>query len=229
MDIVNNFKDYLFTQKKPPSKITIKNYIADVKKFINWYERSYSLAFTTSTLTSRVITTYDAYLKAGQHDSLPAARSMKRYFSSLRRFSAFIKESGAITEDPFEAKKKVIVIADPYYLKEFNNYLFTEHASSLTMKNYTADIRQFIDWLSKVTEKTDQMDSSTLITTIDNSVLEQYKMRLLEQAKLSPISINRKLSSLRRYIRWLAANGILTHTVSDSSSYKAVTPQHQQH
>lgn len=44
---------------------------------------------------------------------------------------------------------------------------------------------------------------SSLLDRIDNHVLEEYKARLLNEAKLSPVSINRKLSSLRKYVRWL--------------------------
>lgn len=221
MDIVHNFHSYLFSQKDPPSKITVKNYISDVRRFLNWYIQTYGVTFTPGKLTSDTVNSYQEYLKSGSSSSLPAASSTKRYLSSLRKFSSFLKETGAISTNPFETVTEAVKFLDPFYLKEFKNYLYTEHASKLTIKNYTADISQFIDWLKKVVPEADPDDSSTLLPRIDNSSLRQYKMRLFNEAKLSPISINRKLSSLRRYSRWLADRGILAHAVIDSTFEEA--------
>ncbi|HWY79133.1 MAG TPA: site-specific integrase [Candidatus Sulfotelmatobacter sp.] len=217
MDIVNNFKIYLFSQKNPPSAITIKNYIADIRKFINWYQTIFEITFIPSNLTAEVITQYKKTIRLGNETSLPAARSAKRYLSSLRKFSSFLETTGVIVENPFTTDESKLVDIDPYFLKEFKNYLYTEQASRLTIKNYLTDIKQFLNWLELVTIQEMPIKNSNLILMIDNNILEQYKMRLYNEAKLSPISINRKLSSLRRYIRWLGEKGILNMAMVEST------------
>jgi site-specific recombinase XerD len=230
MDIVQNFHSYLFSQKNPPSKITVKNYLADVRKFLNWYVQTFGIPFEPSRLDSETVKRYKDYLSSGSVNSLPAARSSKRYLSSLRRFSSFLRDTGAIASNPFELVNEAITFLDPFYFKEFKNYLYTEHASKLTIKNYVADISQFIDWLKKVIPEGYSEGTSTLLTRIDNSSLGEYKMRLLNEAKLSPVSINRKLSSLRRYSRWLADRGILTQYIEieripDPAPAAAIIPE----
>lgn len=216
MDIVQSFHNYLFSQKQSPSKVTVKNYLSDVRRFLNWYTKIYNVAFDPQYLTKDVVTQYKAYLKTGTASSLPAALSTKRYLSSLRKFSTFLLQTGIISSNPFEAVQPPVTHRDPFYLKEFKNYLYTEQASKLTIKNYLADISQFVDWLKKVLPEANLKDSSTLLAGIDNSSLNEYKMRLLTDAKLSPITINRKLSSLRRYSRWLMDRGILSYSDIES-------------
>jgi len=213
MDIVKEFKNHLLTQKNPPSHLTIKNYLSDVRRFFNWFENTYQTPFNPQWLNKEVICRYQNEIQLTGQSSLSAASSIKRYLSSLRKFTSFLEESGAINTNPFSLLQQVEPQTDPFFFKEFKNYLFTEHASRLTIKNYLADLRQFIDWLEQVTSKgnseANQPQNSNLLQSIDNYVLEQYKTRLLNEAKLSPISINRKLSSLRRYVRWLNEKGIL--------------------
>ncbi|HVA96365.1 MAG TPA: site-specific integrase [Candidatus Acidoferrales bacterium] len=210
MDIVNAFKNYLLTQKNPPSSITIKNYLSDIRKFISWYQLTFNQIFSPDELTSKIIAQYQSDIQSGDHLSLAAARSTKRYISSLRRFAAFLEDSGAIMINPFSVNQQKPIHTDPLFLNEFKSFLFTEHASKLTIKNYLVDIRQFLAWLERVTNTNATTDQIALLEKIDNYALEQYKTRLYTEAKLSPVSINRKLSSLRRYIRWLGEKGILS-------------------
>jgi site-specific recombinase XerD len=209
MDIVKSFKNHLVAQKNPPTAITIKNYVADIRRFLTWYSQTFHRIFTAEELTHDIVLKYQNHIQTNTETSLPSARSAKRYISSLRKFAGFLEDSGAIKLNPFtltEPKKEII---DPFFLKEFRNFLFTEHASKFTIKNYLIDIKQFIAWMEQVLSHEIQEDTGNLLHVIDNNVLDQYKNRLLIEAKLSPISINRKLSSLRRYIKWLEEKGII--------------------
>ena len=223
MNIVNAFKDYLLTQKNPPSSVTVKNYLSDIRKFLSWYEQTYSQTFLPEGLTTSTIAAYQIAIQKNIRPSSPAARSAKRYLSSLRRFANYLETSGMITKDPFTQMQTPKVSSDPWLIKEFTGYLFTQRASSLTIKNYTIDIKQFLTWLEQVTKDESEAKTSNLLQKIDNDVLEEYKMRLLHEAKLSPISINRKLSSLRRYIRWLGEKGII-QTFLAVSDFEKPTP-----
>lgn len=209
MDIVGNFKNYLLTQKNSSSPITIKNYISDIRRFIEWYKNTFKTPFYADTLNHDVVSQYENYINSKNESSLPAASSAKRYISSLRKFSTFLVESKAIKINPFSENKINQNISDPFFFKEFKNFLYNEQASKLTIKNYLMDIKQFTGWLEQVMVSTRGTEANELLQTIDSYVLEQYKTRLFNEAKLSPISINRKLSSLRRYTAWLTDKGVL--------------------
>jgi len=226
MDIVNDFKTYLITQKNSPSKITIKNYLSDIRRFILWYEKTYVTIFMPEALSPRVISEYNSSITINYQTTLPSARSSKRYLSSLRKFTLFLEETGKIKENPFVLATEYQKPVDPFFIKDFKNFLYTDQASKLTIKNYLTDINQFLRWLAQVTEI--DSESSNLLLKIDNYALEQYKMRLLHEARLSPVSINRKLSSLRRYIRWLSAKGVLKASISEIQIDKSETEEIEQ-
>jgi len=227
MDIVNNFKTYLFSQANPPSKITIKNYLSDIRRFITWYENKFSTLFLPESLSPQIIAEYTSSITTNYQSSQPSARSSKRYISSLRKFITFLEETGKIKSNPFALLNQPEKPVDPFFIKEYKNFLYTEQASKLTIKNYLADVYQFLRWLAEVTNKDIETDSGTLLTDIDNPVLEEYKTRLFHVAQLSPVSINRKLSSLRRYTRWLSQKGVLTYAVVDADFDKAPVTEQQ--
>ncbi|MGH7203572.1 MAG: site-specific integrase, partial [Candidatus Levyibacteriota bacterium] len=224
MDIVNNFKNHLFSQKNPPSKVTVKNYLSDVRRFISWYENHLSKTFYPRDLSPHILTAYQTEIMGNAQGSLPAVRSAKRYVSSLRRFGQFLADSGAIEANPFSITETVKPPVDPWHMKEFKNFLFNERASKLTIKNYLIDIKQFLFWLEKVTTQESGNTTANILLQISTYALENYKMRLLHEAQLSPVSINRKLSSIRKYVRWLEEKGIIDRFL-DLQEASPVKPQ----
>jgi len=230
MDIVIAFKTYLTSQKNPPTAITVKNYLSDVRKFLTWHQETFNQQFTSEAFTSKAIAQYQAFLQIPSQTSLPAAKSAKRYISSLRKFAGFLEDSGAIAVNPFALQEQPKVDLDPLFIKAFKNQLSLENASQLTIKNYLVDIKQFLDWLERVTTLSAHTDAGTLLTKIDNDTLEEYKNRLYTEAKLSPVSINRKLSSLRKYTRWLTGKGIINIISYQNNSELSESPtQKEQH
>lgn len=209
MNIVDTFRTHLFTEKNKPSKVTVKNYISDVRKFLQWYERAYDSSFSPSSITAETIRAFQLDLQKNAQGSVVAARSAKRYISSLRKFCRFLRDSGAIEANPFDALVTIQKIPeDTWQLKAFKNVLVTDGASRLTIKNYMHDIQQFLDWLEKVVDVSHD-SAAERMQHIDYTALEQYRDRLLNEARFSPTSINRKLSSLRRYSRWLSEQGFI--------------------
>ncbi len=210
MDIVNNFKSHLFTDRNKPSKVTVKNYISDVRKFIQWFERTEKVTFSPSGLTTEVVKRYKDSLYENTQGSPIATRSAKRYISSLRKFCRFLRDSGAIEANPFDGIITDLpkIEADPWQIKSYKNSLVSSGASKLTIKNYLHDIQQFLLWFEKVTVS-DVTSRSDRFIKIDTSTVEHYKERLMGDSKFSPTSINRKLSSLRRYLRWLSDQGLV--------------------
>lgn len=100
MNIVTDFKAYLFSQKKPAGAITIKNYVADVRKFIGWFESSYGISFTPDNFTRPVINQYQSSIQQ-ESNSQASVNSIKRYLSSLRKLAVFMYETRLIASNPF--------------------------------------------------------------------------------------------------------------------------------
>src|SRR6266581_9375397 len=104
MTTLNDFKAYLL-QDKGASVVTIKNYLADIRKFIRWFEEKFQQEFQANTVTKDIAAEYKSHITgsenaiqgslASQRSSGPtAARSAKRYLSSLKKFFSFTQASG---------------------------------------------------------------------------------------------------------------------------------------
>ncbi len=211
MDLLSLFSNYLLSQDNPASALTVKNYLADIRKFFHWFEEEFARSFTPSSFTPQVIQLYES-------KSEMAPSSLERSMSTLRKFAGFLMAEAMISLDPFkelafsdsESEKK----SDPWRLDSFRNHLYNTKSSHLTIKNYIIDVRQFLSWLPAVVKNEAGWEIKEAernifeFITIEN--IEEYKKRLLDTLQLSPLSINRKLSSLRRYFNFAQAEGLLS-------------------
>ncbi len=242
MDLLTLFDTYLRQQKAVPSNTTIKNYKSDIRTFIAWYEKEFSIAFTALSVTPQIIEIYrkrSAPQSSGEVGSSLSPRSMERHISSLRKFFLFLVEKEHIVQNPFsqiqDARFKAQGSLDTWKLKGFKDYLYAVDASPLTIKYYINDIQQFTVWAERVTDldkhhsgsprgifDLSRIDSGVVVATppqndnalyaITQPVIEEYKHRLI-QTGFSPRTVNRKLSSLRKYFVWLQDTGILTNSL----------------
>lgn len=205
MQLLNLFKDNLRENDK--SEITIKNYVSDVRRFLEWLEERKG-TLEPFTLSASEIQTYKNKLTS-QLD--PA--SFKRHLSSLNQFLYFLVKINVLTstesltsstenkEDEFERTLK---------FNEFKLFLRENQASDLTVKNYLSDVKQFMHWLKEASSQQNSLiDESILLSRINRDVLRIFRSRLISERQLSPISVNRKLSSIRNYIKFLSKIGIL--------------------
>ena len=225
MDFLPKYKQYLLESADKPSPVTIKNYLADVRKFISWYEKKYTQAFHPEHITYQLIDQFAKSLSARattaeqQSGESASASSVRRYLSSLRKFFATLKIYGLVSHDPFkdEALNNLKHIkVDPYRLADFKNYLYIYNASRLTIKNYLLDVKQFLVWAQEVTHASEawQVRDKDLFRYMTSDLLAEYKRRLLTEAGLSPLSVNRKLSSLRKYLGWAHDEGLMNSQFS---------------
>ncbi|HSW76782.1 MAG TPA: site-specific integrase, partial [Candidatus Saccharimonadales bacterium] len=220
MEPLNQFKNSLLSARVPASKITVKNYLADINKFASWYESTYQRPFPPPAFHLDLIQNYLEPIK------ITSPRSAKRYQSSLKKFFTYLVSEGMLPFNPLENIQENELKSDPMQLKEFGNYLYNSNANPITIKNYILDIRQFLNWASRVTgellstaqeqnahaaepKASNQID---LFAKINSFMIEEYKNRLLNEANMSPLSVNRKLSSLRKYLSWANSKGLLRHT-----------------
>lgn len=196
MKLLEKFKTHLSSKKNRPSKITIKNYLSDIRKFINWFEVQSHTDFNPEKITPETINVYKQYLS--RHET--PLSSVERYLSSLRGFFNFITNENLIRANPFSRKTDLKQPPpDPFMIDKFRIFLLSGNISKLTIKNYLVDIKQLLTWV----EKTINPQGTDIVKHINISVINEYKYQLTYQAGLSPVSVNRKLSSLRKYINWI--------------------------
>lgn len=204
MDLLAQFKKHLLQDKKHHSKVTVKNYIADVRRFIYWFENAFHTEFLPNLITKQIADIYKSQsLNPNAQNQVSAARSFKRYESSLRKFYSFLLASNLTSQNPFEIEiKQDAIQTDLFHLKEFKNYILLSGISSITRKNYLLDINHFVEWLKKVPDGKNP-------NKINSALVDEYKNRLLFEAKFAPASVNRKLSSLRKYFIWAKSQNII--------------------
>ena len=207
MELITKFKNYLLSQKDKPSDVTVKNYLADIKQFISWVESAYNAPFQPQNVSIQVINEFKT-------QKLPtlSASSIDRHISSLRKFFTFLKLDGQIASSPFDQLlSSNQAQTDPYHLRDFKNYLYIYNASRLTIKNYLIDVKQFLAWAETVLRLEDNWNVSekNVLIHLNNDLVQEYKRRLIQNGAFSASSINRKLSSLRKYLSWAAEQDYL--------------------
>ena len=167
MNTLEEFKSYLLHSKKKHSKATIKNYLADINKFIKWTQENSPSKYNPSKITLETIETYKFTLNK---DKI-AISSIERYLSSLRLFFTFLKVKNLIHQNPLDhVSNNRKPEPDPLFLKDFKLYLLDKNISKVTIKNYLMDVSQFTDWLTMGSAETNEINSLTL---------NEYKYKLI--------------------------------------------------
>ncbi|MBI4096558.1 MAG: site-specific integrase [Candidatus Levybacteria bacterium] len=207
MNLLEQFIIFLQNHKNKPSSLTVKNYKADVAQFISWFEEQFEPPFDPLKITLQIIEQYKKSRKL-------SPSSIKRHVSSLRKFFCFLHIRGTISYDPLEKKAVSAqdqINEDPWRLKNYKNYLYEYKKSNLTIKNYISDIKNFFRWLSEVSLVKYAWDigEKNLLNKVNPSAIEEYKQRLIA-SKFSPLTVNRKLSSLRGYVAWAEKQGFIS-------------------
>ncbi|KKR27331.1 MAG: hypothetical protein UT57_C0009G0001 [Microgenomates group bacterium GW2011_GWC1_39_7] len=222
LPLLEQFRNYL--SSKGVSKITAKNYLSDIRKFLTWFETQFSRLFVATDLTVDVIELFEKTKGATiqnkndtEYEILNteySSRSLERYLSALRKFAKFLVEEKLIDADPFEILNTKYEILntkqDPWHLKEFRDYLYVYGAAKLTIKNYTVDILAFTKWIEiTVLASRGEALQGQGISLINQELIEDYKERLTSVLELSPKSVNRKLSSIRKYLQFAVAQNLI--------------------
>ena len=90
-------------------------------------------------------------------------------------------------------------------IDNFLTYLrLNRHYSELTIQSYQTDLLQFENFLTKDDNDKSVLENDNLIST---NAIRSWIMTLTEN-KISTRSINRKISSLRAYFRWIELNDL---------------------
>lgn len=143
--MLNKFKEYLINKKL--SKTSIKNYISDVRQFMNWSANN-SVDYTS--VTSYI--NYRLYL-LGQ--KLPT-NSINRHLASLRTFGIFLQSEKLLMLNPAMGLENISndtktpikpINEEQILLNKFRQSLTNEHLKAATIKNYLSDVGQFIKFV----------------------------------------------------------------------------------
>jgi len=139
-NLVIRFRKHLI-KSKGVSPATVKNYLADLRHFLSWLDNS------PSSITSKKIREYKNFLLTKKH----AKSTINRKLSTLRVFCQFGQQNGVIRKNLSEDLPNLSVkrssekeIHD--LISKFGAYLKKKRASRNTIKNYTADIRQYLEF-----------------------------------------------------------------------------------
>jgi len=212
MELIKEFVEYLASQESNASKATVKNYRADVGQFIKWFQNEFEKTFDPRDITPQIINIY-------KNSRSLSPRSLERHLSSLNRFFKFVAKKGIIHKNPLgeinvSLKKKAY--QNKWHFSEFKNYLYVNRSSPLTIKNYFVDIRQFFTFLEKTiaTNNSNSYPEKEVFSKITPMILSEYKYYLITPRHLGgmgllPSTVNRKLSSLRKYFSWAQKQNLL--------------------
>jgi len=96
------------------------------------------------------------------------------------------------------------------YVEMFTDYMYAEkNASSHTIKAYKSDLRQFFDFLRKI-EVWNEASTQQQLASLDRSHVRSFMGSFYHQ-NYSPGAMERKLSSLRSFFRYLVRTGVTNH------------------
>lgn len=98
---------------------------------------------------------------------------------------------------------------------KFINYLTSEKRfSEHTVKSYTTDLKQFLNFINE------KFEISTQVSEISFQIVRSWIASLLEKG-VSPRSVNRKISTLKSYFKFLIRENVIT----ENPMLKVVAPK----
>ncbi|MEK7573271.1 MAG: site-specific integrase [Patescibacteria group bacterium] len=204
MEFINQFIEFL--SKNRVSSISRRNYISDLRYFMNWYKTAYNEEFYPEKLNTSTIESFK--LQNSNENIL----SFRRRLSSIRKLAKFALESNYINSDPFSQEKSLDLSSSEYPdTNGFRNHLHEKGISSISIKNYLSDVNQFAEWVNKVSiSGSDWIVQKNFFESLNTELIEEYKKRL-SRLNFSAPTINRKLSSIRNLISWASETGKIPH------------------
>jgi site-specific recombinase XerD len=144
---ISSFK--LWLQAKNYSPATIRNYLVDISKYLDFSR--------TDIFSQNSISSYVASLSKNENTS--------RYLSSLNQFCLYALDQHLVTQNPLKAALKNLRSSskplDPTLddlLKLYQQNLIKHNTAPVTIKNYLNDLHQYINWLE--TQKGDAQQTN---------------------------------------------------------------------
>lgn len=143
MNITVNYISFfkLWLQTKGYSMTTIRNYVADINKYVRF--TGSGDVFSSESLGNYIIFISD---KKNHH----------RYLTSLNKLFEFAQIQNLVFTNPFKKIKRQVCPGSNFreitscglenILSQYQDYLHQNRKNPFTVKNYLNDIQQFINW-----------------------------------------------------------------------------------
>ena len=93
-------------------------------------------------------------------------------------------------------------------IEAFAAHLSQAERSPLTIVNYRCDLRAFAAWFAETNGETFEPSK---ITPTD---LREYKQAMIVRLGLRPASVNRKLATLKSFLKWAADSGLVADAIA---------------
>jgi hypothetical protein len=137
--IITSYQNWL--KSKSYSETTIRNYIADLKKYF---------LFTNSNLDQVTDKIFNQDNLSSYFQNINQDSNYKRFLASLSKFFQFALDQHLISENPFpkalKSTGKPLCPPIEDIIKQYQQQLEVKKFSISTIKNYINDIHQFINW-----------------------------------------------------------------------------------
>jgi len=144
--LIDNFRHYL-TDTKQVSQSTVKNYLSDLRHFLFWYTSCFpSKPFEVKKIDFTLLSNYKSHLLSQE----TAKSTTNRRLATLRVFCQYCHNSGLLEHSPASKLTNLPVTSSQEkkisdLVSRFGHWLKENHSSHNTIKNYTADVRQFLE------------------------------------------------------------------------------------
>lgn len=151
------FEEYLKTELQVSGK-TLRNYRADLSHFLGWAtlhlgSRGIKIQSPDSIIphfTSFMVANYKSY---HLENKIPESTTNRR-LSTLRNFGRFLAKLNLVSQNPTELITNITKTVSQEervsgIIQDFEKDLRKEGISSISIKNYISDIRQFLLWVPR--------------------------------------------------------------------------------
>jgi site-specific recombinase XerD len=197
-------KDYAsFLAQQGLSKGSVRNYVADLNRFTQWFESTYQTQFNQSLISPSSLSQYEKFLSTSQ---VPKS-TLKRHIISLHKFLSWTNPKQSFIRN---VSKKIKILSNNYIsqtyssllsvnkiLSQYSEFLQTQKLSKGSIRNYSADLHRFITWYESVVGKPfDPKDIST-------EAIYLYRVQQLASG-VPEHTVQRYLATLKQYLKWAA-------------------------
>jgi site-specific recombinase XerD/cytoskeletal protein CcmA (bactofilin family) len=214
-ELLNQFNAWLSDQKVSPN--TLKNYLADIRNFFSWIEKITRLQITANTLPQIFCLESIQKYQSDQVSLFKVPPStINRRLAALRRFGEFATTVSLIDKNTAASITNITLpqtaTIPQNLLNRFSRALKSQKATDSTIRNYTSDLSDFFSWVAKSTGERFSFSQF-------NPGLVQAYVADMTVAPVAPATINRRLSTLRRFTLWAVEEGEL-----DESPFASLNP-----
>lgn len=145
------FSSYL--SQRQYSESTIRNYCTDIRKYLDWHKTT-----TSSTPSSNPSVYFYQKTLLTYFHVISQESSFKRQLASLKLFCQFAQDQQLIHKDIFTLVEKNFnnrnfqsikkITNQELIIAEFKKYLHNQKASPNTIRNYLADVKDYLQWIN---------------------------------------------------------------------------------